>query len=57
MGLDSNTILDTFFEKLNVTLKAKSCDVGLSPAKLRGFAHINARDGQIQNPTMNHGKE
>jgi hypothetical protein len=21
------------------------------------FAHINARDGQIQNPTMNHGKE
>jgi hypothetical protein len=21
------------------------------------FAHINARDGQIQNPTMSHGKE
>ena len=36
MGLDSSAILDTFFEKLSVTFKAKSCDVGLSPAKLRG---------------------
>ncbi|SMN12669.1 DNA-directed RNA polymerase beta subunit [Bathymodiolus heckerae thiotrophic gill symbiont] len=36
MGLDSNTILDTFFEKVNVKLKAKSCDVSLSPEKLKG---------------------
>ncbi|MDC9714281.1 MAG: DNA-directed RNA polymerase subunit beta [Gammaproteobacteria bacterium] len=36
MGLDSNTILDTFFEKVNVKLKAKSCDVSLSPEKFKG---------------------
>jgi DNA-directed RNA polymerase subunit beta len=36
MGLDSIGILDTFFEKINVKLKAKSCDVNLSPAKLFG---------------------
>ncbi len=36
MGLDSTTILDTFFEKVNVKLKAKSCDIDLSPTKLRG---------------------
>ncbi|VVH64907.1 DNA-directed RNA polymerase beta subunit (EC [uncultured Gammaproteobacteria bacterium] len=47
MGLDSNTILDTFFEKLNVTLKAKSCDVGLSPAKLRGtIAEFDIKSGK-----------
>ncbi|MBA5249897.1 DNA-directed RNA polymerase beta subunit [hydrothermal vent metagenome] len=36
MGLDSATMLDTFFEKINVKLKVKSCDINLSPAKLRG---------------------
>ena len=36
MGYSSDEILDTFFEKINVKLKAKSCDVGLSPEKLRG---------------------
>ncbi len=36
MGLDSNAILSTFFEKIDITLKAKSCDVGLSSTKLHG---------------------
>ncbi len=36
MGLDSIGILDTFFGKINVKLKAKSCNVDLSPAKLCG---------------------
>ncbi len=47
MGLDSSVILDTFFEKLDVTLKAKSCDVGLSPAKLRGtIAEFDIKSGK-----------
>jgi DNA-directed RNA polymerase subunit beta len=47
MGLDSGTILDTFFEKLNVTLKAKSCDVSLSPIKLRGtIAEFDIKSGK-----------
>ena len=36
MGLNADAILDTFFERINVKMKAKSCDIGLSPAKLRG---------------------
>lgn len=36
MGLGADAILDTFFEKVSVKLKAKSCDIGLLPAKLRG---------------------
>ncbi|CAC9613488.1 DNA-directed RNA polymerase beta subunit (EC 2.7.7.6) [uncultured Gammaproteobacteria bacterium] len=36
MGLDSIGILDTFFGKINVKLKAKSCNIDLSPAKLCG---------------------
>lgn len=47
MGLDSSVILDTFFEKLDVTLKAKSCDVDLSPAKLRGtIAEFDIKSGK-----------
>ena len=47
MGLDSSVILDTFFEKLDVTLKAKSCDVSLSPAKLRGtIAEFDIKSGK-----------
>ena len=47
MGLDSSAILDTFFEKLDVTLKAKSCDVSLSPAKLRGtIAEFDIKSGK-----------
>jgi DNA-directed RNA polymerase subunit beta len=36
MGLNADAILDTFFDRVNVKMKAKSCDIGLSPAKLRG---------------------
>jgi DNA-directed RNA polymerase subunit beta (EC 2.7.7.6) len=36
MGLGSSDILDTFFKKTNVKLKAKSCDIALSPERLRG---------------------
>jgi DNA-directed RNA polymerase subunit beta len=36
MGLDSTAILDTFFGKINVKPKAKSCDVDLSPGRLKG---------------------
>jgi len=47
MGLGADGILDTFFEKINVKLKAKSCDVGLSPAKLRGvIAEFDIKSGK-----------
>ncbi len=47
MGLSADGILDTFFEKINVKLKAKSCDVGLSPAKLRGvIAEFDIKSGK-----------
>jgi DNA-directed RNA polymerase subunit beta len=47
MGLDSNAILDTFFEKINVKLKVKSCDINLSPAKLRGaIAEFDIKSGK-----------
>ncbi|RUM82276.1 MAG: DNA-directed RNA polymerase subunit beta, partial [Candidatus Thioglobus sp.] len=47
MGLGADAILDTFFEKINVKLKAKSCDVGLSPAKLRGvIAEFDIKSGK-----------
>ena len=36
MGLNSNEILNTFFEKTSVKLKAKSCDIDMSPERLRG---------------------
>ncbi len=46
MGLGSDAILDTFFEKISVKLKAKSCDIGLSPAKLRGvIAEFDIKSG------------
>lgn len=47
MGLGSNAILDTFFEKINVKLKVKSCDISLSPAKLRGvIAEFDIKSGK-----------
>ncbi len=47
MGFDSSTILDIFFEKLNVKLKAKSCDVGLSATKLHGtIAEFDIKSGK-----------
>ncbi|HCX13363.1 MAG TPA: DNA-directed RNA polymerase subunit beta, partial [Gammaproteobacteria bacterium] len=47
MGLGADAILDTFFEKINVKLKAKSCDVGLLPAKLRGvIAEFDIKSGK-----------
>ncbi len=36
MGLSSAEILGTFFETINIKLKAKSCDITLSADKLRG---------------------
>ena len=36
MGYSSEQILETFFEKADVKLKAKSCDVAIAPSKLRG---------------------
>ncbi len=36
MGYSSEQILGTFFEKVGVKLKAKSCDIALAPSKLRG---------------------
>ncbi len=47
MGLGADEILDTFFEKIGVKLKAKSCDIGLSPAKLRGvIAEFDIKSGK-----------
>lgn len=47
MGFDSSAILDVFFEKLGVRMKAKSCDVGLSPAKLCGtIAEFDIKSGK-----------
>ncbi len=47
MGLGADEILDTFFEKISVKLKAKSCDIGLSPAKLRGvIAEFDIKSGK-----------
>lgn len=47
MGLDSSAILDTFFKKLDVMVKAKSCDVSLSPAKLCGtIAEFDIKSGK-----------
>ncbi len=47
MGLNAEQILDTFFEKAIVKLKAKSCDVVLSPAKLRGvIAEFDIKAGK-----------
>ncbi len=46
MGLNSVEILDTFFEKTNIKLKVKSCDVSLSAAKLRGIiAEFDIKSG------------
>jgi len=36
MGLSSAEILDTFFESSSVKMKAKSCDLGIKPSRLRG---------------------
>lgn len=36
MSFSSDDILDTFFDKINIKLKAKSCDADLSPSKLCG---------------------
>ena len=36
MGLNGSEILSTFFKKTNIKLKAKSCDVEISPDRLRG---------------------
>ncbi|MBT5286891.1 MAG: DNA-directed RNA polymerase subunit beta, partial [Candidatus Thioglobus sp.] len=52
MGLNGSEILDTFFGKVNVKLKAKSCDVGLSAEKLRGviaeFDIISGKDVVVE---------
>ena len=46
MGLGSDEILDTFFEKTDVKLKVKSCDINLAPAKLRGvIAEFDIKSG------------
>ncbi len=36
MGLSSGEILNTFFETSSVKMKAKSCDLGITPSRLRG---------------------
>ncbi len=47
MGYSSEQILDTFFEKVDVKLKAKSCDMMLSPSKLRGtIAEFDVTNGK-----------
>ncbi|RUM85455.1 MAG: DNA-directed RNA polymerase subunit beta [Candidatus Thioglobus sp.] len=47
MGLGADAILDTFFDKITVKLKAKSCDIGLAPAKLRGvIAEFDIKSGK-----------
>ncbi len=46
MGLNAVEILDTFFEKVNVKLKAKSCDLALEPTRLRGvIAEFDIKSG------------
>jgi len=46
MGLGSDEILGTFFDKIDVKLKAKSCDINLAPAKLRGvIAEFDIKSG------------
>ena len=47
MGLNAVEILDTFFEKVNVKLKAKSCDLALEPTRLRGvIAEFDIKSGK-----------
>lgn len=47
MGFDSSEMLDTFFEKVDVKLKAKSCDIALSPSRLRGkIAEFDVTSGK-----------
>ena len=36
MGLDSNAILELFFEKTSIKLNAKNCTINIDPAKLVG---------------------
>ncbi len=36
MGLSSTEILNTFFETSSVKMKAKTCDLGINPSRLRG---------------------
>jgi len=36
MGLSSSEILSTFFETSSVKMKAKSCELGITPSRLRG---------------------
>jgi DNA-directed RNA polymerase subunit beta len=36
MGLDSNAILELFFEKTSIKLNAKNCSINIDPAKLVG---------------------
>jgi len=37
MGLDSNAILELFFEKTSIKLNAKNCSINIDPAKLVGL--------------------
>jgi DNA-directed RNA polymerase subunit beta len=46
MGYDSATILAMFFESISVKLKAKSCDIEINPADLKGnIAEFDIKNG------------
>jgi DNA-directed RNA polymerase subunit beta len=46
MGYDSATILAMFFESVSVKLKAKSCDIEMNPADLKGnIAEFDIKNG------------
>ena len=47
MGLNSENILDTFFDHISVKMKAKSCDLVMDPSRLRGvIAEFDIKAGQ-----------
>jgi DNA-directed RNA polymerase subunit beta len=46
MGYDSATILAMFFESISIKLKAKSCDIEINPADLKGnIAEFDIKNG------------
>ena len=47
MGLTSSEIIDTFFDSINVKIKAKSCDLVVKPSLLRGIiAEFDIKSGK-----------
>ena len=47
MGLTSNEIIETFFDSINIKIKAKSCDLVVQPSLLRGIiAEFDIKSGK-----------